>query len=104
MGISALPADAPSVTVTVTFFADLRRLLPPGVDGPQRYTLRAGSTVEDLLSAIGITAARDVTVGVDGELAERTDVLRDGADVMLLGPMEGGSIRSVEIEEGRARA
>jgi phospholipid transport system substrate-binding protein len=35
-------------------------------------------------------ADTDVTVGVDGELADRTDPLHDGADVMLLTPMEGG--------------
>ena len=50
----------------------------------------AGSTVADLLDAIGISANTDVTVGVDGELADRTDPLHDGADVMLLTPMEGG--------------
>jgi molybdopterin converting factor small subunit len=30
---------------------------------------------------------------VDGELAARDTPLRDGADVMLLSPMEGGSAR-----------
>ena len=80
-----------SITVTVTLFADLRRFLPPGVDGPQRYTLAAGACVADLLNTIGITAAYDITIGVDGELATGADVLRNGADVMLLSPMEGGS-------------
>ena len=31
-----------------------------------------------------------MTAAVDGELAGRDTPLRDGADVMLLSPMEGG--------------
>ena len=82
---------APSITVTVTFFADLRRFLPRGAEGPQRYTLAHGATVADLLDAVGIEPGTDVTAAVDGELADRETPLRDGADVMLLSPMEGGS-------------
>ena len=102
-----------SITVTVTLFADLRRFLPPGVDGPQRYTLAAGACVADLLNTIGITAAYDITIGVDGELATGADVLRNGADVMLLSPMEGGSQgapwawrrrRADPVSPGRRRA
>jgi sulfur carrier protein ThiS len=78
------------ITVSVTLFADLRRFLPRGSDGPQRYTLARNATVLDLLTAIGIAADAEITVAVDGELAERTARLRDGADVMLLSPMEGG--------------
>lgn len=78
------------IGVTVTLFADLRRFLPPGVDGPHRRTVPAGSTVADLLAAIGIPADTDLTVGLDGELADRDTPLHDSADVMLLSPMEGG--------------
>ncbi len=78
------------MTVKVTFFADLRRFLPKGADGPQPYALGAGATVADLLSTIGIKPDDDVTVAVDGEIADRDTTLRDGADVMLLSPMEGG--------------
>ncbi len=74
----------------VTFFADLRRFLPRGADGPQRYTVPEGATVADLLALIGIERGAEMTVAVDGELAERDAPLRDGADVMLLSPMEGG--------------
>ena len=83
--------DAPTITVSVTFFADLRRFLPRGADGPQPYTVSAGATVADLLAAIGVPPDRDVTAAVDGELAARDTPLRDGADVMLLSPMEGGA-------------
>jgi sulfur carrier protein ThiS len=84
------PQNGRSIAVTVTLFSGLRQYLPPGSEGPQRYTLPAGATVADLLAAIGIPAETDLTTGLDGELADRTDPLRDGADVMLLSPMEGG--------------
>jgi len=83
-------ADVRTITVTVTFFADLRRFLPRGADGPQRYTVAEGATVADLLAAIGIESGADMTAAVDGELAARDTQLRDGTDVMLLSPMEGG--------------
>jgi sulfur carrier protein ThiS len=78
------------MTVLVTFFADLRRYLPKGADGPQPYAVPPGATVADLLATIGIDATYDITVAVDGDLADRDTKLRDGADVMLLSPMEGG--------------
>ncbi len=81
------------ITVTVTLFADLRRFLPRGADGPQRFTVREGATLADLLATIGVAPGADVTVAVDGELAGRDTPLRDGADVMLLSPMEGGRAR-----------
>ncbi len=86
----AAQADGTTVTVTVTLFADLRRFLPRGADGPQRYALAAGATAADLVAAIGIAADTELTVAVDGELASRDTRLREGADVMLLSPMEGG--------------
>ena len=85
------PHPARTITITVAFFADLRRLLPRGADGPQRYTLPEGATVAALLAAIGIEADSEVIIAVDGELASRDTPLRDGAEVMLLNPMEGGA-------------
>lgn len=78
------------ITVRVTLFADLRRFLPRGVDGPVPYELRADATVGDLLTAIGIAPDAEVTAAVGGTLATRDTPLADGADVMLLSPMEGG--------------
>ena len=78
------------MNVTVTLFADLRRFLPRGADGPQRYTVAPEATIADLLAVIGIPGDAEITIGVDGEVAERDTRLRDGADVMLLSPMEGG--------------
>jgi molybdopterin converting factor small subunit len=83
-------AHAATIAVTVVFFADLRRFLPRGESGPQRYRVKPGAMVSDLLDTIGIDAGADLTVAVDGELAARDTALRDGAEVMLLSPMEGG--------------
>jgi hypothetical protein len=80
-----------TIAVNVTFFADLRRHLPRGADGPQRYELPGDATITDLLAAIGIPADADLTAALDGELAKRESPLHDGAEVMLLSPMEGGA-------------
>ena len=87
----AARTEARPIGVSVILSAGLRRLLPGSPDGPQRRTLAAGATLGDLLAALGITAGTDLTVAVDGELAERDTPLRDGAEVMLLVPMEGGA-------------
>jgi sulfur carrier protein ThiS len=78
------------ITVTVTLFADLRRFLPRGAEGPQRYTVAPDATVADLLAVVGIAPGTELTAAVNGELAKPDTVLCDGADVMLLSPMEGG--------------
>ena len=89
-------ADPRTITVAVIFFADLRRFLPRGADGPQRYTISEGATVADLLAAIGVEADAEVTIAVDGELAGRDTPLRDSVEVMLLNPMEGGAAAAGE--------
>jgi SAM-dependent methyltransferase len=94
-------APIQTITVSVTFFADLRRYLPRGADGPQRYTLAGGATVADLLDTIGVAPEYDITVAVAGDLADRKTALTDGVDVMLLSPMEGGSFAAVEQHYGR---
>ena len=91
MAMTAPGTETSSITVTVTLFADLRRFLPRAWTVPSATRWPPAPTVADLLNTIGITAAYDVTIGVDGELATGGDVLRNGADVMLLSPMEGGS-------------
>jgi len=83
-------AGTGSITVSVTFFADLRRFLPRGAEGPQLYAVPEGATAADLLAAIGIEDGAEVTIAVDGELASRDTPLRQGTEVMLLNPMEGG--------------
>ena len=87
----AARTDSGTITVMVTFFADLRRFLPRGADGPQRYTVPGKATVDDLLTTIGVAPDADITIAVDGEQADRATPLHDRADVMLLSPMEGGA-------------
>ena len=94
--MSAPPTQAPTIAVTVTLFADLRRFVPRGAEGRLRYTLPAGSTIADLLATIGIPPDADVTAGLDGELARRETPLHEGAEVMLLSPMEGGRGRTAD--------
>jgi hypothetical protein len=42
------------------------------------------------MDKIGIEDREDITIAVDGDLADRQQTLRDGAEVMLMNPMEGG--------------
>lgn len=109
--MSTVPPGSGQIAVRVTAFADLRRYLPRAAEGPARWVLPAGATVSELLDAIGIPPGYDLTVGVDGELAERATALRDGAEVLLLAPMEGGSAipaprpgRAPRPDRGRRRA
>ena len=76
--------------VTVTFLADMRRFASSDESGIQAYTLAPGATAADLLSIIGIPSDAEITIGVDGELAARDTPLREGAEVLLVSPMEGG--------------
>src|SRR6185295_2051705 len=84
-------AGAGTIGVRVTFFADLRRFLPRGADGPQPYTVAERATVDDLLALIGVAPDADLTIAVDGEQAARDTSLHEGAEIMLLSPMEGGA-------------
>jgi hypothetical protein len=87
----AARTDARTIGVSVIMSAALRHRRPGGADGARRYTLPVGARLADLLAVIGLDAATDLTAAVDGELAERDAPLRDGAEVILLAPMEGGA-------------
>jgi sulfur carrier protein ThiS len=82
---------AGTIGVSVILSAAFRRRVPGSAEGPQRYALAVGATLADLLAALGLPATTDLTAAVDGELAEPATALRDGAEVMLLAPMEGGA-------------
>lgn len=98
----AARTDARTIGVSVILSAGLRRLLPPSPEGPQRHTLTAGAVLGDLLAAIGVDPATDLTAAVDGELAERDTPLHDGAEIVLLVPMEGGAAAKGEATIGNA--
>jgi sulfur carrier protein ThiS len=84
-------AAAGDMLVQVKLFADLRRYLPRGQEGPIPYKLPDGATVQDLLAAIGISPDQEITAGLNGELAARETPLHDGDELLLFSPMEGGS-------------
>ena len=88
--MTAHRTETGEIAVRVTLFADLRRYLPRGQDGPQRYTLPAGATVADVLAAAGIPADDEITAGLNGDLAQRDTILHDGDNLVLFSPMEGG--------------
>jgi molybdopterin converting factor small subunit len=84
--------DARAITVRVTLFADLRKYLKKGEDGPFSVSLPSGATVADLIAHIGINhaEAEEVTAGRNGDQAPHDAVLQDGDDIVFFSPMEGG--------------
>jgi hypothetical protein len=53
---------------------------------------------------IGIAPGAEVTIAVDGEQVAREASLHEGAEVMLLSPMEGGAAGEATTSmEGGAR-
>lgn len=78
------------IELRVALQADLRKYLAKGETGPKTVTLKSGATVADLLAALGIPEGETVTVGVDGELAQKDAPLHDHAEVTMFSPMEGG--------------
>ena len=84
----AARTGGPTIGISVVLSAALRRGRPR--NGAERHVVAAGATVADLLTVVGIAQGVDVTVAVDGELAERDTPLHDGAEVVFLVAMEGG--------------
>jgi sulfur carrier protein ThiS len=82
---------ADQIRVRVELFADLRQYAPPGIDGGQDLDVPAGTTMHDLIERYGIPADYEVTIGRNGEQAQRTDHAADGDEIVLFSPMEGGA-------------
>jgi molybdopterin converting factor small subunit len=81
---------APRIDVRLVLFADLKRFLPKGHDGPLTFSLTPGATVAELLADAGVPEEDDITIGLNGDEAALESVLRDGDEVVLFSPMEGG--------------
>lgn len=81
---------ASRIAVRLTLFADLRRLLPKGHEGPLTISVPAGATVADLMAAANVPPDEDVTIGINGDQGAREAVLNNGDDVVFFSPMEGG--------------
>lgn len=88
--MAAQRTNAAQITVSVRLFADLRRFLAKGEDGPLSYVLSAGATIQELLNLIGVRRDEEITAGLNGELAQSDTILHDGDEVVLFSPMEGG--------------
>ncbi len=80
----------PSIAVRLTLFADLRRYLPKGHEGPLTVTLPHGATVADLVHQTKVDSCVELTVGINGDQGGCDSVLHDGDEVVLFSPMEGG--------------
>lgn len=80
----------PTIAVRLSLFADLRRYLPRGHEGPLELRLPQGATVADLIHAAGVPGREEITVGLNGDQGTRDSVLSDGDEVVLFSPMEGG--------------
>ena len=78
------------IAVRVGLHADLRRFFERAQVGPKMVQIRAGATVRELLALLLIPDTEMVTVGINGELAQRGTVLRDRDEITMFSPMEGG--------------
>ena len=76
--------------VRIVPYGELRpRLVKDGGDS-RWLEISAGARIRDLLRALGIETRDQLIVGVDGEYATPDTPLHDGAEVVLVTPMEGG--------------
>ena len=75
--------------VRVSLHGDVHRYRA-GRPDPFEEELAEGATVAELVELIGIDPAMTITIGLNGELGRREAVLREGDDVLILTPMEGG--------------
>ena len=81
---------ATGIGVRLVLFADLKRFLPQGIDGPLTFSLAPGATVAELMAEAGVPEEADITIGLNGDEAALESVLSDGDEVVLFSPMEGG--------------
>lgn len=75
--------------ISVQTFANLRDYAPAGA-GKFKLALADDATVADLLAALRIPAAVEAVLLVNGRRADTATRLRDGDEVTLFPPMEGG--------------
>ena len=76
--------------VRVIPYAELRRKVAPDGGHEVWLELPNGATVNDALVALDVAQTEHLIVGMNGEYATRETALRDGAELILVTPMEGG--------------
>ncbi|MEX2228967.1 MAG: MoaD/ThiS family protein [Dehalococcoidia bacterium] len=81
---------AQKIAVRLVLFADLKRFLPKGHDGPLTFSLAPGATVATLMAEAGVPEEGEITIGLNGDEAQLDSALSDGDEVVIFSPMEGG--------------
>ena len=87
--------------VRVRPYADLARYFP-GTGAVREVDVPAGTSIEDLLRRFGVDAEPRLTIGLNGELAQRDAKLAAGDVVDILVPMTGGRVK-VPLSNGSVR-
>jgi sulfur carrier protein ThiS len=78
------------VTIRLNLFGELRRFMPPKEHGPLVYSVPAPATVKAVMTQLGIPPEEEVAVSLNGELGKLSSGLKDGDEIILFGPTEGG--------------
>jgi sulfur carrier protein ThiS len=78
------------VQVRIVPYAEMRRRLIPNGGDALVMDLSDGSSVADALKTLAIQINDQLIVGLDGEYATPDTPLHDGAELVLVTPMEGG--------------
>ena len=73
--------------VELKLFASLGHLIPPSAD---RYPVRSGQTVKDVLSALNVPLDEVQLVFINGIKQDMTAILKDGDRIGIFPPIGGG--------------
>ena len=76
--------------VRVSLHGDVHRFLK-GRPDPLEVDLPEGATISDALDELAVDYPGQLTFGLNGNLAQRDASLREGDQVLVMTPMEGGS-------------
>lgn len=79
----------PSMRVRVRPYADFARFFP-GTGRIRQIEVPADACIDDLLTIHGLDAEERLTIGLNGELAQRDAKLAAGDLIDILAPMSGG--------------
>jgi molybdopterin converting factor small subunit len=80
----------PCLRIRVVPYGELRRNLVQDGGSAVSVELAEGARVREALSALEIHVRERLIIGVDGEYATLDTPLHDGAEIVLVTPMEGG--------------
>jgi molybdopterin converting factor small subunit len=79
----------PSMRVRIRPYADFGRFFP-GTGKIREIEIPAGASIDDVLMIHGLAAEERLTIGLNGELAQRDAKLAAGDLIDILAPMSGG--------------